>query len=152
MLFLRGRQLEGSCLHSQQTWVTNKKPLSLLLDSSLRSAATNYCGLRTNCPLWTRQTWLYTDIKTLQVGIIALKNGQRQLPNVAQCGNLCGHILHWRLLCKQDQRGRRVGGGRGLQRWLKDYSIVWAACSSLERITHKNMVQAWQIVLPNDST
>lgn len=150
MLFLRRRQLEGSCLHSQQTWVTNKKPLSLLPSTSLRSAATNYCGLRTNCPLPTRQKWLYTDMKTLQVGIVALRNGHRQPPDVAQCGkSLWPH--------SSSTGGCGVNRTRGDGELGEDVACrggwrTTAQCSSLERITCKNTVLAWQIAFNNDST
>lgn len=147
MLFLRGRQLEGSCLPSQQTWVTNKKPLSLLHHSDLLPRTIVGWGL-----IVPYEQGKNDCTQTLQVGIIALRNGERQPPDVAQCGNLCGPILPWRLLCIQDQRGQRAVKGRGLQGWLKGYSTVWAACSSRETITHKNMVQAWQIVPSNDFT
>lgn len=46
-------------------------------------------------------------------------------------GNLCGRVLHWKLLCKQDQCGWTAGRRHGLQGRLKSelcallYDFTW---------------------------
>lgn len=47
-------------------------------------------------------------------------------------------ILHWRLWCKQDRGGRRVGRGHSLQGWLRDYSTVLLSRGNHSQITCNN--------------
>lgn len=69
--------------------------------------------------------------KMLQVAITTLKNSQSQPDDVVLWGNLCGRVLHWKLLCKRDQCGWTAGRRRGLQGRLKSelcallYDFTW---------------------------